>query len=181
MTKLGTPIGAGPKVATVRPGFRAVGLPSGLRRMGCVIFCPSSITTSFGPLPFFFSLAKMPLPPPLFFLPALVVPPEVLLPEAPDPPLPVLPPPEPPPEPPPPVEPPPIPGNGLVGRGLVGSGLVGGGLTGSGFVGRGTVGTVTVRPPTVIELAVPAPAIASAVPRAMMTRSLFAIRGQFLP
>jgi hypothetical protein len=33
----------------------------------------------------------------------------------------------------------------------------------------------------VIELAVPAPAVASAVPRAMMTRSRFAIRGQSVP
>jgi hypothetical protein len=36
---------------------------------------------------------------------------------------------------------------------------------------------VTSIPPTVIELAVPAPAIASAVPMAMVTKSRFAIRG----
>ena len=47
MTGFGTPIGAGPNVAVVRPGFCGVGVPFGLRRTGWVIpFC-WSITTSF--------------------------------------------------------------------------------------------------------------------------------------
>src|SRR4051794_29162326 len=163
MTKFGTPIGAGPKLATVRPGFVLAGEPSGFRRAGWVIFCFSFLAVCLAPWPFLFCLPNRP-----GVLARVVEPLE-------------LPPPEPlePLEPPPP-EPPLSPGN-WSGSGLVGSGLVGGGLIGSGFVGSGTVGTVTLTPPTVIELAVPAPAIANVVPRAMVTRNRFAIRGRFVP
>src|SRR5215207_2150633 len=87
MMKLGTPIGAGPKAATVRPGLRSVGEPSGLRRMGWVILLRSSITTSFAPRRFFFCLPNSPLAP-TPFLPAL--PPTVVVPPPLPPELPVV-------------------------------------------------------------------------------------------
>src|SRR5215211_4653153 len=111
MTKLGTPIGAGPKLATVRPGLRSVGEPSGLRRMGWVILLRSSITTSFAPRPFFFCLPNSPVAPGPF-LPALP-PPVVVPPLPPELPVVVVPPLDPPlvdspPVAPPLVDPPPV-------------------------------------------------------------------------
>src|SRR5262245_53363290 len=61
--KLGTPIGAGPKVAIVRLGFRAVGEPSGLRSVGSRIFWRSPLAIALAPLPFLFCLPNRPLPP----------------------------------------------------------------------------------------------------------------------
>src|SRR5882757_6163168 len=103
MTKLGTPIGAGPNVATVKPGLVLAGEPSGLRRLGCSIFAFSPLATSLAPAPFLACLPNRPgvFAPPAVFLPAL---PLVLLLEPlpavvvvlPDPPEVVVPPPEPP-------------------------------------------------------------------------------------
>src|SRR3954451_10357711 len=72
MTKLGTPIGAGPKVATVKPGLVGAGEPSGLRSAGCSIFWLSSLAVCLAPWPFLLCLLKRPevLPPPVF-VPAL--------------------------------------------------------------------------------------------------------------
>jgi hypothetical protein len=53
--------------------------------------------------------------------------------------------------------------------------LLGRGLLVVGVVGRGRVGAVTSTPPTLRELALAAPITASALPKAMMKRSLFAI------
>src|ERR1700742_761241 len=61
MRKFGTPIGAGPKLATVRPGFWSVGEPSGLRSAGSVIFARSALAMAFASLPCFFCLEKRPL------------------------------------------------------------------------------------------------------------------------
>src|SRR3954453_12769034 len=79
MTKLGTPIGAGPNVATVRLGLLLEGEPSGLRRLGCSIFSRSPLATSLAPWPFLACLPNRPgvLPPEVVLLPAL--PPELLL------------------------------------------------------------------------------------------------------
>src|SRR3954447_26544672 len=104
MTKLGTPIGAGPKVATVSPGLVGAGEPSGLRSAGCSIFWLSSLAVCLAPWPFLLCLLKRPevLPPPVFVPalpppepppPGLLVPVVVLL-------VPLV---EPPPEPPMPV------------------------------------------------------------------------------
>src|SRR3954470_1940764 len=113
MTKLGTPIGAGPNWATVRPGLALDGEPSGLRRVGCSIFWRSPWATCLAPWPFFACLPKRPgVLAPLVFLvawpeePLLVLPPPLLpvlgvvvvVPPPPPPPLGVLvvvPPPEP--------------------------------------------------------------------------------------
>src|SRR5436190_17719955 len=89
MTKLGTPIGAGPKVAIVVVGLETVGVPSALYwGGGLTCLCWSLLPV--GPAPPVFPLAPAFLPP---FLPPGLVP---LL-------LPVLPP-EPPLDPPPGVE-----------------------------------------------------------------------------
>ena len=118
MTKLGTPIGAGPNCATVRPGLVLAGEPSGLRRVGCSIFAFSPLATSLAPWPFLACLPNSPgVLPPEVFLPALprelvpepppplppvvvVVPPPVVVVVLPEPPEVVVPPPELPPEPP---------------------------------------------------------------------------------
>ncbi len=47
MTKLGTPIGAAPNWAMVRPGLALVGEPSGLRTGGCSIFSRWALITPF--------------------------------------------------------------------------------------------------------------------------------------
>src|SRR5882757_5445426 len=110
MTKLGTPIGAGPNVATVKPGLVLAGEPSGLRRLGCSIFAFSPLATSLAPAPFLACLPNRPgvFAPPAVFLPALplvllleplpevVVPPPAVVVVLPDPPEVVVPPPEPP-------------------------------------------------------------------------------------
>jgi hypothetical protein len=82
----------------------------------------------------------------------------------------------PPPELPPMMEPPPLdPDPPLrLGSWVSLSGSLGRGLLGRGS-GRGRVGTVTSSPPTLSELAVPADVTASAMPRAMVTSSRFAI------
>src|SRR5512143_18234 len=106
MMKFGTPIGAGPNWAMVRPGFAVVGEPSGLRRVGRSIFWRSPWAICLAPWPFFACLPNRPLPLPPVFLPVLPPPllPVPLLP------VPVLPPPEPLPLPeePPPLEPLPV-------------------------------------------------------------------------
>src|SRR4029077_18190546 len=74
--ELGTPIGAGPNVATVRPGLVGAGEPSGLRRVGCSIFCFSPLAICFAPWPFLFCLPNSPgVLPPAVLLPALPPPP----------------------------------------------------------------------------------------------------------
>ena len=181
---LGTPIGAGPKGAMVRPGFEASGEPSGFRRMGSVIVCadpPPRPWRSAAPALLFWRRGpcrhpcrrscRSCLPP---FAPA-EDPPEVDPPPAVAPPPLELPPLEAPPlEPPPPalpVEPPP-PRFGGLGTWT----LVSGSGCGS---GAGSFGTVTVRSPTptLSELAVPAPSTASALPRAIVSRNRLAILG----
>src|SRR3954447_3550612 len=88
MTKLGTPIGAGPKVATVRLGLVFAGEPSGLRRVGCSIFCFSPLAICLAPWPFLFCLPNRPgVLPPAVFLPALPPPVLGVLPLEPLPPL----------------------------------------------------------------------------------------------
>src|SRR4051794_41202271 len=103
MTKLGTPIGAGPKVATVSPGLVGAGEPSGLRSAGCSIFWRSPLPVCLAPWPFLLCLPKRPglfclgllvgVPPPVAagVEPLLVIPPEL----PPDPPPPPAPPPPP--------------------------------------------------------------------------------------
>src|SRR4029453_15142006 len=49
ITKFGTPIGAGPKVATVRPGLVLAGEPSGGRRGGSWVFWRSTLHSGWGP------------------------------------------------------------------------------------------------------------------------------------
>src|SRR4249920_210681 len=92
MTKLGTPIGAGPNCATVRPGLVLAGEPSGLRRVGCSIFCFSAVATCLAPWPFLACLPKRPglLPAVVVFLPALPPPPVVVVLPPEPPPLPVV-------------------------------------------------------------------------------------------
>src|SRR5690242_1351038 len=128
-----------------------------------------STVVCFGPcFLFLFCFAKRPPLPPLVCLP--VVPPEPPVDDVEELPLlapVVLPPLLPPPLEPLPPPPPPRPGSWGFGTGLVGRG--------TGFVGSGTVGTVTVSPPTLRELAVPAPATARVIPKAMTTRTRFAI------
>src|SRR5215208_6722326 len=88
MTKLGTPIGAGPNWAMVRPGLEGAGDPSGLRSAGFSIFSRSPLATSLAPWPFLACLPKRPgalspavflvaLPPPELVLPAALPPPEL--------------------------------------------------------------------------------------------------------
>src|SRR4051812_43262668 len=113
MTKFGTPIGAGPKLATVRPGFVLAGEPSGFRRAGWVIFCFSFLAVCLAPWPFLFCLPNRPgvlapvvfllvFPPPVLELlsleplPPLEPPPVTPLTMSPTPPEVVVPPPEPP-------------------------------------------------------------------------------------
>src|SRR5215218_5187999 len=104
MTKLGTPIGAGPNCATVSPGFVGAGEPSGFRRAGCSIFCLSPLRTSLAPFPFLLSLSKRPF---FFLVPPVPPPPPPVVVVV----LPVLPSVAPPP--PPPELPPPLGGLGL--------------------------------------------------------------------
>src|SRR5215208_5185942 len=192
MTKLGTPIGAGPKVARVRLGLVSAGEPSGLRSAGCSIFDFSPLAMSLAPRPFLACLPNSPgVLPPVVFLPA--VPP----PDLPDPLLPPLPPPlEPPPvmpltmPPAPPESPvdPPLEVGALYSELSVGP-LQPGSLRserpspssserfahcGSTCSVPGTV-TVTLPTPTVPEIAVPAATMAKVAPRAMITRTFLVI------
>ena len=194
MTKLGTPIGAGPNCATVRPGLVLAGEPSGLRRVGCSIFCFSAVATCLAPWPFLACLPKRPglLPAVVVFLPALPPPLPVVvvvLPPEP-PPLPVVVvvlPPEPPPLPVVVVVLPPEPPEVGALYSEISSGPLHPGSARSTRpspssslrfeqAGRAAVvGALTWALPTVIEVAVPAAIIARAAPKAMVTRSFLVI------
>jgi hypothetical protein len=185
MRKLGTPIGAGPKLATVRLGFWSVGEPSELRRAGSVILARSDLATVFASLPFFFSFEKSPAT----GFPALALGPVVVLPCLPGLPVVVV------------VEPVPVvvvvvdvvvpdpvgssdssSSAGLEQPGSLRSTRPSLSLSvRSAHCGR-TVVTPSPAPvvvdevgPVETELAVPAAEIARAAPRAMMTRSFFLI------
>jgi hypothetical protein len=191
MTKLGTPIGAGPNCAIVSPGLVLAGEPSGLRRVGCSIFPRSLLWRSLAPFPFFACLPNRPLVrvPATFLLPAL---PSLVLPA----PLVVVV------EEPPPVvvvveESPPVvvvlpPESPVVGTlySEVSSAPLQPGSSRSTRPSPSlsersehsgstpvvvVVSTCTSPDPRVIEVAVPAAIIASAAPRAMVTRSFLVI------
>src|SRR5215210_533685 len=200
MTRLGTPIGAGPNWATVRPGFWSVGVPSGLRSFGCWIFWRSPLAAFLAPLPFFACLPNRP-PPPFLPPPALTVPPldPPRLPEPPPAPgglteLPtvvVAPPPELPLPPEPPESPDEVgalysevslaplqPGSAPSTRP---SPSLSERSAHSGRTPPPSLGVPTVTSPAVIEVAVPAAMMAMAAPSAMVTRSFLVIAKPILP